>query len=152
MVGWSDLALEEDELEGTKCRSRKLCPCVVFGAFEMEVASGLTGVMQRENECNHDRTEVCAEEQLNRFLDNIWRNAAVDLLQSRRLVCGPVIHGLRRLRSVAQRNFIGRSDPLRMAAARVLEILKEHSIDASSVSLVISSSGDEMCCGGRRVL
>ena len=111
-------------------------PMCGFGAFEMEVASGLTGVMQRENECNHDRTEVCAEEQL----------------QSRRLVCGPVIHGLRRLRSVAQRNFIGRSDPLRMAAARVLEILKEHSIDASSVSLVISSSGDEMCCGGRRVL
>ena len=90
----------------------------------------MTGVRYREDECNHVggrkfsdlclckiivRKEVCAEEQLDRFLDNIRGNAAVNLLQSLAgLFIGLVIHGLRRLRSVAWRDFIGRSHPLRM--------------------------------------
>ena len=61
------------------------------------------------------RKDVCAEEQLDSFLDNIRGNAAVNLLQSLAgLLIGLVIHGLRWLRSVAQRDFVGRSHPPRM--------------------------------------
>ena len=57
---------------------------------------------------------MCAEEQLDSFLDDIRGNAAVNLLSLAGLFIGLVVHGLRRLRSVAYRDFIGRSHPLRM--------------------------------------
>ena len=59
--------------------------------------------------------KVSAEEQLDRFFDDIQRNAAVDLLQLLTgLFIGLVIHGLRRLEPFTCRNFIGRSHPFRM--------------------------------------
>ena len=58
---------------------------------------------------------MCAEEQLDRFFDDIRGNTAVDLLQS---LAGffvfLVIYSLCRLRSVSLRDFISRSHPLRM--------------------------------------
>ena len=58
---------------------------------------------------------VCTEEHLDRFFDNIRNNSAVDLLQN---LAGffifLMIHSLCRLRSIALRDFISRSHPLRM--------------------------------------
>ena len=90
----------------------------------------MTGVRQGQDECKHVggwkfsdlglceiiiRKKVSAEEQLDRFFDDIRRNAAVDLLQLlTSLLIGLVVHCLRRLESFPRRNFIGRSHPFRM--------------------------------------
>ena len=52
-VGRSDLALKEDELWGTECRTMEEGPCVVLMFAERRWQLKVTGIRKREYECQH---------------------------------------------------------------------------------------------------